>query len=215
MAFAVFFLSHSLPVRPPLRPWLVARLGSRGFTAAYSVLSLAILWWLIVAAGRAPYVPLWHWAPWQSHVALTVMLISCVVIALSIGRPNPYSFGGARNERFDPENPGLVRLTRHPLLAALALWAAAHLLANGDAAHVMLFGTFALFALLGGRLVDRRRKRALGPRWSEMLERTKMRPLSSALDRGPVAVFRLICGVLLYLILLMLHPAVIGVSPIP
>ncbi|HHZ08454.1 MAG TPA: NnrU family protein, partial [Rhizobiales bacterium] len=70
LAFAAFFLTHSLPVRPPLRPWAVARLGRAGFAAAYSALSLAALAWLIVAAGRAPYLGLWDWAPWQNHVVL-------------------------------------------------------------------------------------------------------------------------------------------------
>lgn len=62
-AFLVFFLSHSLPVRPPLKPWLQARLGRVGFTLFYSLLSLAVLAWLIGAAGRAPFVPLWNWSP--------------------------------------------------------------------------------------------------------------------------------------------------------
>ena len=106
LAYVVFFLSHSLPVRPPLRPWLQARLGVSGFTLAYSALSLAALAWLIVAAGRAPHVTLWDWAPWQVHVPLTVMGPVCLILALSIGRPNPFSFGGARNDRFDPARPG-------------------------------------------------------------------------------------------------------------
>lgn len=63
-AYAAFFLSHSVPVRPPLRPWLVARLGPTGFTIAYSALSLIVLAWLISATGRAPWVLLWQWAPW-------------------------------------------------------------------------------------------------------------------------------------------------------
>lgn len=54
-AYAVFFLSHSLPVVPPLRPWLQARLGHDGFTLACSALSLAVLACVIGAAGRAPW----------------------------------------------------------------------------------------------------------------------------------------------------------------
>lgn len=125
LAFAAFFLTHSVPVRPQLRPWLVARLGHAGFGMAYSVLSLGVLAWLIGAAGRAPYLQLWPWAAWQNHVVLTIMLPVCLILALAIARPNPFSFGGARNDRFDPARPGLVRLTRHPLLLALALWAGA------------------------------------------------------------------------------------------
>ena len=116
-----------------------------GFTLAYSALSLAVLTWVIGAAGRAPYVPLWQWAPWQNHVVLVVMALVCLLLALSIGRPNPFSFGGARNQDFDPHVPGIIRLHRHPLLLALGLWAFAHTLPNGDLAHVILFGVFGVF----------------------------------------------------------------------
>lgn len=215
IAFAAFFLSHSLPVRPPLRPWLQARLGARGFTIAYSVVSLALLAWLVIAAGRAPHVLLWAPAPWQSYAAMGVVLIACLVVSLSIGRPNPFSFGGAQNAQFDPAQPGLLRLTRHPLLAALGLWAGAHLLPNGDLAHVILFGTFAAFALLGMRLIDRRHKRAMGPHWQALWGAVAARPLREALRLGPWGVARLAAGLALYLVLLALHPTVIGVAPVP
>lgn len=214
LAYFVFYLSHSLPVRPPLRPWLQARLGASGFTMAYSALSLAVLAWLIAAAGRAPHVALWDWAPWQVHVPLTVMGPVCLILALSIGRPNPFSFGGARSDQFDPARPGIVRLSRHPLLLALALWAAAHLVPNGDLAHVILFGTFAAFALLGGRLIDRRKRREMGPEWQQMRDRVADAPLLSAALSGG-ALLRLAAGIALYGALLWAHPFLFGVSPLP
>ena len=214
LAYVVFFLSHSLPVRPPLRPWLQARLGASGFTLAYSALSLAMLAWLIGAAGRAPHVALWDWAPWQVHVPLIVMGPVCLILALSIGRPNPFSFGGARNEQFDPARPGIVRLSRHPLLLALALWAAAHVMPNGDLAHVILFGTFAAFALLGGGLIDRRKRREMGPEWQRMRDRVADAPLLSASPLGGT-LLRLAAGIALYGALLWAHPFLFGVSPLP
>lgn len=59
-AHIVFFLMHSLHVRPPLRPSLQARLGASGLTLAYSALSLAVLAWLFGAAGRVARC-FWHW----------------------------------------------------------------------------------------------------------------------------------------------------------
>mgnify|MGYP005752556397 FL=1 len=214
LAYVVFFLSHSLPVRPPLRPRLQARLGASGFTLAYSVLSLAVLSWLIGAAGRAPHVTLWDWALWQVHVPLTVMGPVCLILALSIGRPNPFSFGGARNDLFDPARPGIVRLSRHPLLLALALWAAAHVVPNGDLAHVILFGTFAAFALLGGRLIDRRKRREMGPEWQRMLDRGAEVPLFAASLSGGT-LLRLAAGIALYRALIWAHPFLFGPSPLP
>lgn len=212
-AYAAFFLSHSLPVRPPLRRWLVARLGPPGFTITYSALSLIVLAWLISATGRAPWVLLWQWAPWQNLVTLFAMLPVCLILALSIGRPNPFSFGGAHDDTFDPERAGIVRLTRHPLLAALAIWSAAHVVPNGDLAHVMLFGTFAVFALFGARMVDRRKMRDLGAEWQSHHDRMLASPiLTGLLDRQIPA--RVVLGLLLYGSILFLHPALFGVNPL-
>ena len=213
-AYAVFFLTHSLPIRPPLRPVLQSALGPRGFTLAYSALSLAVLVWLIGAAGRAPFVPLWDWAPWQVYVPLVAMLPVCLILSLAIARPNPFSFGGARNAIFDPAHPGIVRLHRHPLLLALALWAAAHAVPNGDLAHLILFGTFAIFAAIGTRLVDRRRQREMGGNWQVLRSAVARAPLWPPSSSIALAL-RLAVGALLYGGLIALHPYLFGVSPLP
>ena len=214
LAFAGFFLTHSVPLRPSLRPWLQARLGRAGFTFAYSFLSLAVLAWLIAAAGRAPFVPVWHWAPWRNHVVLTAMLPVCLILGLAIARPNPFSFGGARDDSFDPARPGIVRLTRHPLLVAMVIWAGAHALANGDLAHVILFGTFVGFAFLGMSLVDRRRRRAMGERWVRLDHARRHAPFLPPAVSWSGAAIRLASGVALYLVLLWLHPWLFGVDPL-
>lgn len=214
LAFATFFLTHSLPIRPPLRPRLVALGGAWGFLAGYSLLSLGALAWLISAAGRAPFIPLWDWAPWQNDVVLVVMLAVCLILALAVARPNPFSFGGRANDRFDPARPGLVRYARHPLLLALALWSGAHLVPNGDLAHVILFAVFAAFALIGGAIVDRRRQREMGADWQSLLAAVKAAPPAPWMPPAALAL-RLTAGILLYAGLLWLHPLVIGVSPIP
>lgn len=214
LAFAVFLVTHSVPIRPPLRPILIARLGPRGFTLAYSMLSLGVLAWLIAAAGRAPHIPLWYWAPWQNHVTLVLMLLVCLILGLSIARPNPLSFGGGADDRFDPDHPGILRLVRHPLLLALALWATAHLVPNGDLAHVLLFGSFAGFALIGGRLVDRRKQREMGAQWHRLRDRIAARPVISQPASWTQLLLRLGAGVGLYSALLLAHPWFFGVSPL-
>lgn len=203
-----------MPLRPRLRPRLQQALGRRGFTLAYSALSLATLGWLITAAGRAPFVPLWNWSPWQLQVPLIVMLPVCLILSLAIAWPNPFSFGGAKNETFDPARPGIVRLHRHPLLLALAIWSAAHVVPNGDLAHVILFGTFAVFAILGQRLVDRRKRREMGTDWDRLRAEVRKSPLIALpISRNVVA--RVAAGLTLYLLLIGAHPLLFGVSPLP
>lgn len=214
-AFAAFFLSHALPGRPPLRPRLEAVLGARGFTLAYSALSLAVLAWLIGAAGRAPYVQLWGWAPWQVHVPLIAMLPACLIVALAIGRPNPFSFGGARAGDFDPARPGIVRWMRHPMLVALALWAFAHVVPNGNLAHVLLFGLFGGFALLGGRLIDRRKRCEMAAEWARLNAARRTGPMLPRPVRPLGAALRLVAGGALYRGLIVVHPHLFGVSPLP
>ena len=215
-AFAVFLLSHSLLLRPPVKGPLVARLGARGFTLAYSLLSILILAWLIRAAGNAPWVGVWDRAPWQTHATLTLMALVCLVLALCLGRPNPFSFGGMHNEGFDPDRPGVVRWVRHPVLLALALWAGAHLLPNGDLAHVLLFGMFAGFAVMGMGLIDRRKRREMGAgRWQALRTQVAAAPLLARPQSWAMLGLRLALGVAAYGALIALHPAVIGVSPLP
>ena len=213
-AYAAFFLSHAVPVRPRIKGRIAALVGRRGFTLVYSALSIAALAWLISAAGRAPFVPLWDWALWQSHLALALMLVVCLIVALTLGRPNPFSFGGP-DAGFDPTHPGILRYMRHPLLVALALWAGAHMLANGDLAHVILFGGFAAFAIFGQIMIDRRRKRQLGGIWDAARMALQDAPWLHAPRAWPEFVFRIAAGIAAYFALITLHPHLFGVSPLP
>jgi uncharacterized membrane protein len=211
-AFCVFLLSHSLPIRPPIKPMIVARLGKAAFALLYSALSIAVLIWLIIAAGRAPYVELWPRLPWQNHVTLAAMAATCLIIALVAFRPNPFSFGGWRNVGFNPAAPGIAGWLRHPYLTALALWAAGHAVPNGDLALVLLFGGFALFALLGMRLIDRRRRREMGDaQWANLVRAAKAgRSLTP--DVGTIG--RLLAALALLAGLVSLHPLIIGLDAV-
>jgi uncharacterized membrane protein len=209
-AWVAFLLTHAIPVRPPVRPWLVARLGAAGFGLAYSALSLAVLVWLFLATRAAPFVPIWHPPLWAGHVTLLAMVLACLALAFAAFRPNPLSFAGSRNERFDPRAPGVVGVLRHPVLAALALWSAGHLAANGDLAHVLLFGGFAGFSLLGMRMIDRRRRREMG---AEAWERLAATAGAHRWDQGADAetLIRALAGLGLVLLLIAAHPWLAGI----
>lgn len=211
-ALAVFLLSHAIPVRPPVRPWLVAHLGLKGYFVAYSVLSVVILVWLVGAAQRAPFVAvLPHWEAWR-WAPLLIMPLACLLAAGGMAAQNPLSFGGLGKRPFNPEYPGILAVSRHPLLAAMALWAGAHLLANGDLAHVILFGLFAGFAVMGMGLIDRRKKQDLGDAdWTHLCHKTAWFRLS-ALRLYPLQAAAAMAA---YLALLLLHMPIIGYSPLP
>ncbi|WP_428548811.1 NnrU family protein [Profundibacter sp.] len=209
-AFVVFFVSHSIPTRPAVKSRIVAMIGPVGFTLAYSALSTAILTWIIIAAGRAPYVELWGWEPWQNNIPLTAMYFATLIFTMTLCQPNPLSFGGCNNDRFDPNDPGLIGWIHHPLLVTLLIWSLAHMVPNGDLAHVIVFGLFAGFSLLGMRIINKRARRILGANEWQRLSNTKR---SFKITRRGLV--RLTLGTALYLALLYLHEPVIGISPLP
>jgi len=218
LSMGVFLASHALPARPALKARLVGLLGRPGFVWAYSALSIGLLAWVIVAAGRAPWVPLWYPAPWQTHAALVLMLLACLLAAYALAGANPLSFG-SRAGPFDPARPGIAGVSRHPVLLALALWALAHTLANGDLAHVVLFGTMGVFALVGMPAIDRRRRRMM-PDWAAQARATSLVPLAALVQgrwrpSGPPALLPGLAGLAVWALLIALHPLVIGVAPLP
>ncbi len=213
-ALTLFLISHVIPVRPPVRPWLVGRFGLRGYILGYSVVSLGLLIWLIVAAGRAPYLAVipphevLRWGP------VIVMPLVCLLAVLGLSMANPLSFGGMGKGPFDPDRPGVLALTRHPLLLAMILWALAHLLANGDLAHVILFTLFVLFPVLSMRLIDRRKQRLLGAEWPVLAKNTACLSVRGIGGLWP-GLWPALVAAGVFGTLLGLHAPVIGVSPLP
>lgn len=182
-AFTVFLIAHSLPSIRPLRAGLVARLGRRGYLAAYSVASLALLAWLVSAALRAPYLGLWTPPVWAYHQALLTAPLGVILAVAGLLRPNPLSIGVAGGD-FDETRPGLVGVTRHPVLWGFALWAFAHVPPNGDLVSVVLFGALGGFSLAGFTLVDRRTRRQLGAAaWRRLAAACPLVPFARGLPR--------------------------------
>lgn len=222
LAFVLFFLSHIIPVRPHIRDWLIRHIGTTSYLWAYSALSIFLFGWLIVAVGRAPYLALWPFAPWQLWILNVVMPFVCLLLAFGMAIPNPLSITSLNDESFDPDRPGIVGVTRHPVLWAAALWAIAHIVPNGELAHVLLFGLFGAFSMVGMLAIDARKQRMLGAaEWRRLSHRTSQVPLAALVggrwrsSLGENNLFRLIAAVGLYIGLLALHQRFIGVSPLP
>ncbi|WP_290752805.1 NnrU family protein [Amaricoccus sp.] len=223
LALAAFVASHFLPGATGFREAAIARVGRRGYFAAYGALSLVLLGWLVVAAAAAPFVELWPAAGWQRWAPNLAAPVAFVLAACGVGAAQPFTLGGRRGARFDPADPGIAAVARHPLLLALALWAGGHLVANGDLAHVALFGGFLAMAAAAMRAGDARAVAALpeGERAAFLRETAAVVSVAPFGDAGwrrrnlRRLAPRAAAGVLLWLGALALHPAVIGVSPLP
>ena len=221
LALAIFVASHFLPRIGGLRDRLIGAVGRRVYFSAYGFLSLTLLVWVIVAAGRAPYVELWPQAPWTRWMPNIAMPIATVLVFCGFGLRNPYTLGGKRDAIIDPEKPGFAAVSRHPLFLALALWAGAHLVPNGDLAHVILFGSFTIMALVAMPAFDTKARRTLGPEATAFFKDTAILSLSPffdqtwVLENARLLAIRTIIGLLIWAAALHLHDLMIGVSPFP
>ncbi len=220
LAAAVFFVaSHILLSARPLRPALAGRLGKMGFMALYSAVALAGMVWLVKSWGAAPYVELWSAGPALRIVSLAVMPLAALLLVCGITVRSPTAMGGAMAAAGDPA-PGILSVTRHPVLWSIALWALAHMAANGDAASLVFFAAFAALAFAGMVHIDRRRRDSLGDAWGPFALTTSVIPFAAIaagrtrLDLAGIGPWRPAAAIALYLALFMGHATIIGASPL-
>lgn len=139
----IFFAIHSISiVFPALRDRLAARLGPI-WQIGYSIDAAIGLALIVYGYGQARLEPivLYTPPPVLRYVTLLLMLIALpLAIAAYL--------------------PGRIRTAaKHPLLAAVKIWAFAHLLSNGTLADVLLFGSFLAWAVVDRISLKRRAPR--------------------------------------------------------
>lgn len=183
LAFFLFLTAHVVPPAPPVRRRLIALLGRRGYLLGYSVLSLLLLAWIIVAARDAPYIALWAFAPWQPVIPVVAMPLACWFVVVGLAEPNPLSISLRRSDPAIPLAP-IVTIARHPVLWGFLIWAVAHLPPNGDVVSLVLFGGLAGVALAAMPLLDRRARVRLGKeRWQALARGTSILPFLDVVPR--------------------------------
>jgi len=217
IAAAAFLAMHYVS-STPLRPRLVRLLGANGYLLLYSAIAFATLAAMVWAYYRAPYIGVWY-APSLRYVPLIVMPFAMIFIACGLLTANPTLVGAERLLRAAAPARGILRITRHPLMWGIALWAASHLVARGDAAAIVFFGSFLLLALSGTVLIDRRKRAALGEEWRRYAAATSNVPFAAIFggrnrfSAREIGWARLIAGLALYALVLWLHPMLFGARP--
>jgi len=129
IGIVLFFGVHLIPSFVALRNNLIARLGENKYKALYSITALIGLILIIYGMSKAEYVPVWQPPTWARNAVIITMLISFYLFAAADMKSN------------------IKRFIRHPMLSGVLLWSGAHLLANGDLASIILFGSFATYSI--------------------------------------------------------------------
>ncbi len=210
VATAAFLATHFV-TSTPLRPVLVNALGEWPYRGVYSLVALITLGWMIWAYAAAPREALW--AGWR-HVPLLVMPFVFILLACGYWR-NPTMVGADRLLKSDDPARGMIRITRHPIMWAIMLWAGAHILARGDVKSLVFFGAFFVLACIGTLLMDGRKKQ--NPDWPRFAAATSHIPFVAAAQGRNRIVWREIgwlrplIGLALFVAFLFLHPWLFGI----
>jgi len=145
--------------------------------------------------------------------------VSLVLIACGALIRNPSAVRQERAVRYMDEPRGILRVTRHPILWGIALWAAVHLISRGDVASLIFFGGFLLLAVSGTVLQDRRKDRVIGVDWQRFESVTSNVPFAAIIGGRNQFRFdeigwrKVFAGLALYFVLAFLHPYLFGARP--
>jgi len=218
-ASAFFLLIHFGVSGTRLRDVLVARMGEGRYRVVFALASVAGIIWMSRAYARAPAVELWGQLVGLQPIALATVFIAFLFVGIGLATPSPTRVGmesklaqGADIAR------GIVRITRHPFLWGVALWALVHFIVNGDLASVILFGSLFILALGGTASIDAKRRRIFGDSWSRFAQATSNMPfvaitagrneLGAALRE--IGILRPIGAIAAFALLLVLHGRLFG-----
>lgn len=202
-----------------VRDAVADRVGERGFRIRFTLLSVAALVFLIVSFNRAETTPLWFAPDWLRWLLALAMLPAFMLFVGSLTAPNPTMLGGQRGT-----SRGLVgvqRITRHPMLWSFAIWAAVHVIGNGDTASIIFFGAFLVTALAGMPSIDAKLRRRDPVRWASVARESSILPFGAiAAGRNRLALGEIgwpvwLGGPALWVALLALHDPLFGAPPAP
>ena len=182
LGLVLFLGVHTLTTRRDLRARLIASTGEGGYKIGYALVSLVGL--ALIVWGFAHYRAAGMWPVWTpptalKHVTVALMLPAVILVVAAYIRGRIYT------------------ALKHPMLSGVKLWAAAHLIANGDLGGIILFGSF-----LGWAVFDR----------ISLKHRTDAG--APAIPTGGLAsdIIAVVVGVLVYLALgFYFHPLFIGI----
>jgi uncharacterized membrane protein len=135
LGLVLFLGVHTLTTQREVRARVIASAGEGGYKIGYSLVSaagLALIVWGFAHYRATGWIDVWVPPVALKHFALTLMLPAVILVVASYIRGRIYT------------------TLKHPMLAGVKLWAAAHLIANGDLGSIILFGSF-----LGWAVFDR------------------------------------------------------------
>ncbi|MBK1638253.1 hypothetical protein CKO24_04210 [Rhodothalassium salexigens DSM 2132] len=192
---ALFFGSHVASGLYPVRRALAGAMGEGAYKGLVTVASLAGIALMVLGARAMGFVPVY--TPPAYGPLVPALLMPAAFILMS----------GAYSD------PGMKAVVRHPFLWAIGLFAASHLVANGELSLLMVFGAFLVYAPLAMLLADAKMRARDPQRFAELAARSSNIPFAAWAKAPQKPKLRsVIVGLVLYVVVFWTHALVIGKS---
>ena len=202
LGLILFLGAHSVRIwADGWRNQTIEAYGEKAFKGVYALVSILGFYLLVVGYGEARLqtVALWNPPNFTKHISMLLMLLSSILLMAT----------------YIPRNHFKMRLG-HPMVLSVKVWALSHLLANGNLADLVLFGSFLIWAVLNFRSA-RARDRALLLNLNDA-EDPAAEPLTESESTNQPkllsTIITLVGGMAIWaLITFVLHAKIVGVSP--
>ena len=147
LGLVLFLGIHTLTTQRKLRADVIAATGEGGYKIGYALVSFAglgLIIWGFAKYRATGWIDVWNPPVAFRHITVALMLPAVIMVVASYIRGRIYT------------------TLKHPMLTGVKLWAASHLLANGDLGSIILFGSFLAWAVFD-RISLKSRTDAGGP----------------------------------------------------
>lgn len=219
IAAIVFVGSHFGIASTWVRDDLVRRLGERAYVGLFTAVSLILLAWLIRAYSNVEDPIVLWWTPAVLIIVpLVVMPLALLLFVGGYTQRNPTAVMQSHTLSIERPAPGVLAITRHPLMWGIGLWAVVHLIVSDDVASIIFFAAFAVLALYGTRLLDAKKQRTWPAEdWQRFASVTSNVPFAAILTSRndlsfkEIGWWRIMLAGVLYIVLVPLHGVVLGV----
>jgi len=192
LGLILFLGAHSVRIwADGWRNQTIEAYGEKAFKGVYALVSILGFYLLVVGYGEARLQPLALWNPpiFTKHISMLLMLLSSILLIAT----------------YIPRNHFKMRL-KHPMVLSVKVWALSHLLANGNLADLVLFGSFLIWAVLNFRSARARDRAQV-----QNSDANEEAPLKPNLLATLIALFG---GMGLWAVItFVLHAKVVGVAP--
>ena len=202
LGLILFLGAHSVRIwADGWRDQTIEAYGEKAFKGVYALVSILGFYFLVVGYGEARLqtVALWNPPIFTKHISMLLMLLSSILLMAT----------------YIPRNHFKMRLG-HPMVLSVKVWALSHLLANGNLADLVMFGSFLIWAVLNFRSA-RARDRALLLNLNVTEEAAGESIAESESAHQPKllsTIITLVGGIAIWaLITFVLHAKIVGVSP--